>query len=798
MEKSIVEPFFRKTSKNIPQPDILPLSSQAFGTPVHPIRPNANPAGQSKPSILPVLLAPATLRPLAFRVITKKHGLTLASSALQLLATFIGRHCGLGWREDGLAEKVLDEAAKSWKKNGGGLIVEGDGDDLRKILSNLDASISGGRVSHQDLSDGQATLPFVGNQENVQHVRPAHLIPGVLTRQDSLGLSKLDVNDKEESHESRDPRKWLKTVGAFDQPTFIYNNTKKHFELVNNTRSLLPDPSHKTRLFRNRYNLIHQRLLRNESFQTSTVYSGRTHSLQRSSSLAATAQQAYKLTPIANLLGRSGSSHILLGLLTISPIGLLTLTDVTGSIVLEMQHARPAPEDGAWVCPGMIVLVDGMYEAEGSTVDSELDGKVGVGGTVGGRFIAFSVGGPPCERRDVTLGVSLSGAGGNTSAGGGFGWVDFLGVGSEKASGPAMRELERNVLREDTAEATNKGRGRMVILGEVTLNDAKTLQALSKILSLYAVESAEQTPMVFVLIGNFAHYAVMSGGSKNGSVEYKEYFDALALTLSEYPTMLQTTTFIFVPGNNDPWASSFSAGAATPIPQANVPDLFTSRVRRAFATANADAARSTGNTTTGEAVWTTNPTRISLFGPAQEIAIFRDDMLSRLRRNALRFRPLEKDWTTKHEDSTTEPGSNTTEEIDLDAEDKNREVDSAVESAESRAPVSRTNGKSATAISLDSQAARKLVKTVLDQGYLSPFPLSIRPVLWDYAGALQLYPLPTALILMDVEAPPFAVSYQGCLVMNPGALTAPSRKNMARWMEYGASTKQGTIREARI
>ena len=51
---------------------------------------------------------------------------------------------------------------------------------------------------------------------------------------------------------------------------------------------------------------------------------------------------------------------------------------------------------------------------------------------------------------------------------------------------------------------------------------------------------------------------------------------------------------------------------------------------------------------------------------------------------------------------------------------------------------------------------------------------------------------------MDVEAPPFAVSYQGCLVMNPGALTAPSRKNMARWMEYGASTKQGTIREARI
>ena len=35
--------------------------------------------------------------------------------------------------------------------------------------------------------------------------------------------------------------------------------------------SLLPAASHKTALFRNRFNVIHQRLLRNESFQTSAV-----------------------------------------------------------------------------------------------------------------------------------------------------------------------------------------------------------------------------------------------------------------------------------------------------------------------------------------------------------------------------------------------------------------------------------------------------------------------------------------------------------------------------------------------
>ena len=76
----------------------------------------------------------------------------------------------------------------------------------------------------------------------------------------------------------------------------------------------------------------------------------------------ASAQQAYKLTPIANLLGRSGSNHLLLGMLTNSPTGLLTISDLTGSITLEIQHARPVPEDGAWFTPGMIVLVDGMYE----------------------------------------------------------------------------------------------------------------------------------------------------------------------------------------------------------------------------------------------------------------------------------------------------------------------------------------------------------------------------------------------------------------------------------------------------
>ena len=127
--------------------DPVPSSSPGFGTPVHPFRitkPNTVPA---KTSILPILLPPSTLRPVAFRTFTRKHNLTISSTALQTLASFVGKNCGSGWREEGLAERVLDEVAKSWKKAGGGVIVEeGKGASLKAILQALEGSMSGGRV----------------------------------------------------------------------------------------------------------------------------------------------------------------------------------------------------------------------------------------------------------------------------------------------------------------------------------------------------------------------------------------------------------------------------------------------------------------------------------------------------------------------------------------------------------------------------------------------------------------------------------------------------------------------------
>ncbi|KAL8760247.1 MAG: hypothetical protein Q9199_000146 [Rusavskia elegans] len=773
----------------------IPSSSAAFGTPVHPLR-RKQTSDAATPSILPISLPAATLRPLAFRTFTKKHNLTLTSSALQNIATFIGTHCGSGWREEGLAEKVLDKAAKEWKKNGSSVIIPGEGSDLANILQNIERCMVGGRIVHQRAPSRHDNLIQNQGLSNAVVARPSGLSRD--DSQQSLGLTTLDLEDNDEDVRAQNPRSWLRVVDAFDQPRLTYNATQKLFEVVRKRASLLPDPSCRMALLRDRYSIVHQRLMRNEAFQTSTVALSRSKSLQRSSSEMVMPQEAYKLTPIANLLGRSGSTHVLLGLLGTSPIGDLILSDLTGSIALDLHHARPVPEDGAWFTPGMIVLAEGLYEEEGSVAGPGLAGDGGVGGTIGGIFHVASIGGPPCERREVTLGVTDTGKGSNTIAAGGFGWTDFLGVGSERANRSMMRNLEKKVLEKHHLAFRPQGRSRVIILGEVNLDNSKTLAALKQVLGVYALEEAEQTPMAFVLIGNFTRHAVLAGGGSGGSIEYKEYFDSLASVLSDYPTMLEDSTFVFVPGDNDPWASAFSAGATAVLPKRGLPEMYTSRVKRAFATANVEAKRPADQKLRGEAIWSTNPSRLTMFGPSQELVIFRDDLSGRLRRKALRFQavaePVSPDAGSAQPTRANRAPVNGQEATGQEHVD----VDGTIESAESLVPTARAQEPTPTGIPSDLHAARKLVKTMLDQGYLSPFPLTDRPVLWDFGGSLSLYPLPTALVLMDPEAPPFALTYEGCHAMNPGPLVAPGKRGIAQWIEYDTRTRKGKTRDVRF
>lgn len=517
------------------------------------------------------------------------------------------------------------------------------------------------------------------------------------------------------------------------------------------------------------------------------------------------------------MLGRHGSNHMLLGQLNILPTGELAISDLTGTIALDLKQAKAIPEDSAWFCPGMIVLVDGVYEEEDESVGKGLSGSSGVGGVLGGRFQGFFIGQPPCEKRKATLGTAGPEDGADQTIGGGFGWIDFLGVGSERAVGQKMRRLERRLLAQpatsslenDDYDAPGRGptRGRVVVIGELNLDQPRALQALRKILATYAAEPEGIVPVTFVLTGNFTQQAVMARGGSGGSIEYKEYFDALASTLADFPTLLQASTFVFVPGDNDGWVSSFTAGASAPLPRKPVPDMFTSRIRRAFATANAEtggASAAAKGGVQGSAVWASNPSRMSLFGPNHEIVLFRDDVSARLRRTSVRLKKQNggaSAATTAEGQATLTSNSEpqTQDDKDMPSVDSMDIDDDGTLRSDQQLPPQPAQEKpsvtaTATSLAQDVHAAQKLVKTILDQGYLSPFRTSLRPVHWDFASTLHLYPLPTAMVLVDSTAPPFCVTYEGCHVMNPGTVLVPGRRGVGRWIEYEIG-RLGKMRE---
>lgn len=439
----------------------------------------------------------------------------------------------------------------------------------------------------------------------------------------------------------------------------------------------------------------------------------------------------------------------------------------------------------------MIVLIDGVYTEDYGN-ETSLGNTGGVGGTIGGKFVGSIIGHPPCERRSATLGVQAKGAG-EAPTGPAFGWTDFLGVGSERATGSRMRRLETKILGPGSAHT---GNSKIAIASEINLDNPATLTAIRTMLQTYSALPATEFPMAMILMGNFVSHAVMAGAPGSGSIEYKEYFNALASVFSDFPQFVARTTIVFVPGDKDALPSSFSAGAATVIPRNSVPEMFTSRMKRVMAEANREVGGSGKGRKEGEVIWTTNPSRLTWFGYQGEMVLFRDDVTERLRRTALRFKPAE----TEMEEDVPAPGDIPDEPTQFDEPEK-QETNTQEESMDIDVPPSSppihaqpppAPSAAPSAASESDLSSRRLVKTLLDQSHLSPFPIATRPLHWDYGSALQLYPLPSSLVVADAEAPAFAINYMGCCVMNPGGLTEGKRG--AKWIEYGVLENRGRVR----
>jgi DNA polymerase epsilon subunit 2 len=113
-----------------------------------------------------------------------------------------------------------------WKKDGGGVIVDGEAEGLKNILKILESCMSGGKATANKSLSRQTSFALEGGKSLDSPVSR----PG-LDSQNSFGMSSLDVAEQEQEEDTvKDPREWIKIIGAFEQPHLLYNVQKKHFE----------------------------------------------------------------------------------------------------------------------------------------------------------------------------------------------------------------------------------------------------------------------------------------------------------------------------------------------------------------------------------------------------------------------------------------------------------------------------------------------------------------------------------------------------------------------------------------
>mmetsp|Transcript_23871 Transcript_23871/g.64487 ORF Transcript_23871/g.64487 Transcript_23871/m.64487 type:complete len:297 (-) Transcript_23871:241-1131(-) len=223
-----------------------------------------------------------------------------------------------------------------------------------------------------------------------------------------------------------------------------------------------------------------------------------------------------------------------------------------------------------------------------------------------------------------------------------------------------------------------------VIVSDLHLDRPQVLEKLRKMFEGFC----EMAPLpLFIFIGDFCSRPISHG--RDGVQQLIGHFQNLANLIGEFPRLAQEGRFVFVPGPKDP-------GAGNTLPRAPLASKFTSYL-----------ASKVPN-----AMFATNPCRLRFY--AQEIVIFRDDILKKMQRHCI-FPPRSGD----------------------------REMD----------------------------ITEHLVATVLDQGHLCPLPLTSRPIHWKYDHALRLYPHPTMVVLAD-HTEPYNWKYQDCLAINPGSFSS--------------------------
>lgn len=660
------------------------------------------------PASLPVKLQPSNTRPIAYRILSKKHGLNIQTEALTVLTTAIGDKFGAEWRGP-KAQNFIEEIAKTWKQQERGLFIDGPG--LQQVIREISKDSSSSTAAPQpELAQRTDTLVDIEPVSTVKEV--------VLNWKD-----------------------YFKFITPDDQPNFVFDRVRKQFSLKPAVGSKLRSSlESSTTYFSSRYHLLRDRISRDEAFQKQSF-----SSIAALHSNLTNKEPNADITLVKNLLGRDGQFFHLFGLLSKNINGNYVLEDSSDHIELNISQATR--EEMSFFSTGMFVNVAGVYSAFGGSLSNNAD-------EISGVFYVSTISHPTAERRDVGLDH--------------YGNLDFMGIHNEsqkQSLGSGLVKIDRSLKKKLSALEKALTDHRLVFLGaDCFLDDAKVMAGLKKFFSRLEDRLVEQqgtenqmTPLALILTGSFVSEPLTATNGPTSSIssseEYKSHFDSFAELLSNFPMVIKTCKFVLIPGPNDPWQSTHSLGRSSvnSLPQMPIPKVFVTRLERLLPKEHFFLG------------W--NPMRINYI--SQEIVLFRDDLMNKLKRNDIVF------------------------ETDLEHERELVEKENLGENKNVENIVANGDGY----VGPKTRQARQLVKTILDQGYLQPFLKDLRVVNPNYQHALRIEPLPTTLILMDSSYESFEVVYNGCRVVNIGSILSNKNSKKLNYAHYVPCAKSYEFKE---
>ena len=272
-------------------------------------------------NVLPAKIQPPLLRPMAYRVLSKKYGLNIKSDGLATLAGFVGNMFGMNWKKDPDTLQFLERFALLWRQQERGLFVDEQGvrDVVNEMKERERATVSASLQQEPSKKPKSVTIDKMLNREI-----PASSPIRISTENDQILVENETIEDQIDNEvasdeEQLDWRNYFKVINSSEQAKYSYDPVKLQFTFTpvkkstpsEEFRSLIkdrvPDINSNTSIFSNRFYLIRDRLLRNDSFQNADDFNPL-------SSIAAMQQdlnngsgeisRAMSVTQIKNLLGR--------------------------------------------------------------------------------------------------------------------------------------------------------------------------------------------------------------------------------------------------------------------------------------------------------------------------------------------------------------------------------------------------------------------------------------------------------------------------------------------------------------